>query len=322
MVPGDHLNEAHEVEQPSRRGHTDRCSPRDGPCDTITPMSLDPDATRGFAGMTVVAFESRMADQMAALIARHGGNPMVAPSMREMPLENNAEALDFAKALMAENVDLLILLTGVGTRTLVDVWRTQFPLEAIQQALTKTTLVCRGPKPIAALKELGLKPHITVPEPNTWRDILRTLDDWKPEGLSGLRIAIQEYGTANTELTQGLNERGAQVRSVPVYRWALPDDVEPLKRALRSIVDGQASVLLFTSAAQVDHIVKLLDTADELAGFRDALGKTVVASIGPITSQRLRHYQFHVDFEPSHAKMGILVKEASEHAAEILTHKS
>lgn len=285
-------------------------------------MNTEPDAISGFAGMTVAAFESRMADQMAALIARHGGNPMVAPSMQEIPLENNTEALDFGKDLMAGAVDLLILLTGVGTRTLVDVWKTQFPLESIREALTKTTLVCRGPKPIAALKELGLKPQITVPEPNTWRDILHTLDDRKPEGLSGLRIAIQEYGMANPDLTQGLNERGAHVRSVAVYRWALPDDVEPLKQALRSIVDGKASVVLFTSAAQVDHIVKLLGPTDELAAFRAALGKTMVASIGPITSQRLRHHHFPVDFEPSHAKMGILVKEASEQAGEILAHKS
>lgn len=285
-------------------------------------MNPEPDATRGFAGMTVAAFESRMADQMATLIARHGGKPMVAPSLQEIPLENNTEALDFAKHLMAGAVDLLILLTGVGTRTLVDVWKTELPLEAIQQALTNTTLVCRGPKPIAALKELGLKPHITVPEPNTWRDILQTLDDFKPEGLSGLRIAIQEYGTANTELSQGLTQRGARVTSVAVYRWALPDDVEPLKRALRRIMDGQASVVVFTSAAQVDHVVKLLDAADELAAFREALGKTMVASIGPITSQRLRHHHLPVDFEPSHAKMGILVKEASEQAAEIFAHKS
>ena len=285
-------------------------------------MNADLDVTNGFAGLTIAAFESRMADQMARLIARHGGKPLVAPSLQEIPLENNTEALDFAKDLMAGTVDLLILLTGVGTRTLVDVWKTRFTLEAIQQALTKTTLVCRGPKPIAALKELGLKPHITVPEPNTWRDILHTLDDWRPEGLSGLRIAVQEYGIANSDLAQGLTERGARVRSVAVYRWALPDDVDPLKQTLRSIVDGNVSVLLFTSAAQVDHIVKLLDAADELAAFRDALGKTMVASIGPITSQRLRHHHFPVDFEPSHAKMGILVKEASEHAAEMLIRKS
>lgn len=246
---------------------------------------------------------------------------MVAPSLQEIPLENNTETLDFAKLLMAGDIDLLILLTGVGTRTLVDVWKTQFPLEAIRQALTNTTLVCRGPKPIAALKELGLKPHITVPEPNTWRDILQTLDDWKPEGLSGLRIAIQEYGTANTDLAQGLTERGVQVRSVAVYRWALPDDVEPLKRTLRSIVDGKASVVLFTSAAQVDHVVKLLDATDELAAFREVLGNTMVASIGPITSQRLRHHHLPVDFEPSHAKMGILVKEASEHVGTVLKQK-
>lgn len=285
-------------------------------------MNAEPDATSGFAGMTVAAFESRMADQMARLIARHGGNPLVAPSLQEIPLENNTEALDFAKDLMAGGVDLLILLTGVGTRTLVDVWKTRFPLEAIQQALTKTTLVCRGPKPIAALKELGLKPHVTVPEPNTWRDILQTLDDRKPGGLFGLRVAIQEYGTANTDLAQGLTERGARVRSVAVYRWALPDDVESLKRTLRGIVDGKASVALFTSAAQVDHVVKLLGATGELQAFRDALGKIMVASIGPVTSQRLRHHQFPVDFEPSHARMGTLVKEAGERVKEILNHKA
>lgn len=284
-------------------------------------MNAEPNATRGFAGRTVAAFESRMADQMAKLIARHGGKPMVAPSLQEIPLENNTEALAFATNLMTGDVDLLILLTGVGTRTLVDVWKTQFPFDTIQQALTKTNLVCRGPKPIAALKELGLKPHITVPEPNTWRDILSTLDAWKPDGLTGLRIAIQEYGTTNTELAQGLIERGARVTSVAVYRWVLPDDVEPLKRTLRSIVDGNVSVLLFTSAVQIDHIVKLLDATDELAAFRNALSKTMVASIGPVTSQRLRDHHFPVDFEPSHAKMGILVKEASEHAAEIIIHK-
>ena len=288
----------------------------------MTPMNTEPDATSGFAGMTVAAFESRMADHMAKLIARHGGKPLVAPSLQEVPLGNNAEALDFATQLMAGDVDLLILLTGVGTRTMVDVWKTQFTLEAIRQALTDTILVCRGPKPVAALKELGLKPRITVPEPNTWQDILYTLDTWKPDGLTGLRIAVQEYGTTNTDLTQGLTERGAHVRSVAVYRWALPDDVEPLKRTLRSIVGGNVSVLLFTSAVQVDHIVKLLDATDALAAFRDALAKTMVASIGPVTSQRLRHHGLPVDFEPSHARMGTLVKEASEHAGEILNRKS
>ena len=285
------------------------------------PLPLDSDQPTGFSGLTVAAFESRMADQMATLISRHGGTPLVGPSMQEIPLENNAEALDFANHLMAGSIDILILLTGVGTRTLVAVWKTRFSMEAILQSLTGTTLVARGPKPIAALKELGLKPHLAVPEPNTWQDILQTLDDYKPEGLSGLRIAIQEYGVSNHNLVEGLTKRGAQVTSVPVYRWALPDDVKPLKHALRSILDGNVAVVLFTSAAQVDHVLEMLHTTNELKLFRQALGKTMVASIGPMTSQRLTHHHFPVDFEPSHSKMGILVKEASAHMGEILHQK-
>ncbi len=284
-------------------------------------IQSDSDQPTGFAGRTVAAFESRMADHMATLISRHGGTPLVGPSMQEIPLENNPEALDFADHLMAGSIDMVILLTGVGTRTLVDVWKTRFSLENITHALTRTTLVARGPKPIAALKELGLKPHLVVPEPNTWKDILQTLDTFKPAGLSGLQIAIQEYGIPNKELVEGLTKRGAQVTNVPVYRWALPDNVEPLKHALRSILDGNVAVVLFTSAAQVDHVVEMLHATNELEPFRHALEKTMVASIGPITTQRLRHHHFPVDFEPSHSKIGILVKEASAHVGGILNQK-
>ncbi len=271
--------------------------------------------------MTVAAFESRMADHMARLITRYGGHPMVAPSLQEIPLEHNTEALDFGTQLMAGTVDMLILLTGVGTRTLMDIWKTRFSMDTIRHALSSTTVVCRGPKPIAALKALGVHSHLDVPEPNTWQDILHMLDAVKPEGLAGLRIAIQEYGRANTELVEGLTGRDAQVVRVPVYRWALPDDVEPLKRALRGIMERRVAVAFFTSAVQVDHVVQLLRETNDLAAFRDALASTMIASIGPITSQRLRHHQFPVDCEPSLARMGVLVKEASEQAGTILHQK-
>ena len=283
-------------------------------------MTTESATGSGFAGMTVAAFESRMADRMAALITRYGGHPMVAPSLQEIPLENNTKALDFGTQLMAGTVDMLILLTGVGTRTLMDIWTTRFPIATIRRALSETTVVCRGPKPLAALKELGV-PALTVPEPNTWQTILHTVDAVNPNGLTGLRIAIQEYGIANTELVEALTGRNAHVTSVPVYRWALPDDVEPLKRACRGIVEGRVAAAFFTSAVQVDHVVRVLHDTDNLAAFRNALGKTMVVSIGPMTSQRLRHHQFPVDFEPSRARMGVLVKEASEQVGEILRRK-
>ena len=276
---------------------------------------------RGFAGMTVAAFESRMADQMANLITRYGGIPRVAPSMQEIPLENNADALAFGHRLLSGNIDLLILLTGVGTRTLVDIWKIRFSLSDIKQALTQTTLLVRGPKPVAALKELGLKPDLIVPEPNTWEDILYTLDEFKPEGLSGLTVGIQEYGMTNEKLMEALSNRGAITIGVPVYRWALPDNIEPLQRVLRAITSQSIDVVLFTSAAQVTHIVKLLHQTQNLGRFRQALNHIMVGSIGIITSQQLRAHKFPVDFEPSHSKMGILVKETSLNAQAILERK-
>lgn len=286
---------------------------------TQSPMTQSSNAQSGFAGLRVAAFESRMAEEMARLIARYRGEPLVAPSMREIPLENNTEALEFGERLLAGRFDMVILLTGVGTRTMVGVLRTRHPLDTITAALGRVSLVARGPKPIAALRELGLMPEIAVPEPNTWRDVLQALDDRK--SVAGLRIAVQEYGVSNAELLEGLTQRGAAVTRVPVYRWALPEDTAPLRRVLDAILAGQVDVVLFTNAVQVDHVLQLLTPDRTVERLREVLRRMVVASIGEIASARLRSYDLPVDLEPSHSKMGILVKEASERAPVILRAK-
>jgi len=274
---------------------------------------------QGFNGLRVAAFESRLATEMARLITRYGGQPLVAPSMREVPLQDNTEVLQFGEELLARQFDMVILLTGVGTRTMVEVLQTRHPLDRIKAALARVSLVARGPKPIAALKELGLTPEISVPEPNTWRDILQALDARKT--LSGLRIAVQEYGVSNAELLEGLRERGAVVSHVPVYRWALPEDITPLRRALDQILSSQVEVVLFTNAVQVQHVMQLLEQNRRAEEFQQALRQMVVGSIGEIASERLRSYSLPVDLEPSHPKMGILVKETSEQARAILQVK-
>lgn len=276
---------------------------------------------RGFDGLTVAAFESRMGPEMTRLISRFGGNPLVAAALQEIPLENNVQALEFGERVLAQNVNLLILLTGVGTRFMFDVWKTRFSLSSIIQALSKTTLVARGPKPIAVLKELGLTPQLVVPEPNTWQDILITLDEHLPNGLQGLEVGVQEYGVSNTQLLEGLKKRGAIITPIPIYRWELPQDLGPLKKVLHAIVNNKVDCLLITNAAQVDHIFEILEQEGQVNQFHQALNQTIVASIGQITSERLKHHHLPVDFEPSHSKMGIMVKEVSEHASALLCRK-
>ncbi|HZN44400.1 MAG TPA: uroporphyrinogen-III synthase, partial [Nitrospiraceae bacterium] len=174
---------------------------------------------KGFVGLRVAAFESRMATEMTRLIERYDGRALVAPALREIPLEDNSAALRFGARLLTERIDILILLTGVGTKVLFDILQTRHPLGDLIAALKNTALVVRGPKPMAALKALGLTPTLTVPEPNTWYDLLATLDEYRP--VRGLRVAVQEYGVSNTELLDALRQRGADVFPVPVYRWAL-----------------------------------------------------------------------------------------------------
>ncbi len=276
-------------------------------------------AGAGFNGLTVAAFESRMAAEMTRLIQRHGGTPLVAPALREIPLEDNSSALRFGENLLTEGLDVLILLTGAGTTTLFEVLHSRHSKSTIADALKNTVLIARGPKPVAALKALGLQPTLTVPEPNTWIDVISTLDAHHP--LNGLRMAVQEYGLPNRDLLEALKQRGATVIAVPVYRWALPEDTAPLKQVLSEIVTGHVHVMLVTNAAQIDHVMEVSHQEGTTAQLREACTKLVVASIGPTASERLRSHGLTVDFEPSHGKMGILVKECSEQAHAILLNK-
>lgn len=270
--------------------------------------------------MTVVAFESRMAAEMGRLIERHGGKPLVAPALREIPLEDNSAALQFGEQLMRDGFDVLVLMTGAGTTTLFEVLHRRYSNDQLAAALRNTLLIARGPKPVAALKVLGFQPTFTVPEPNTWMDVVSTLDAHRP--VKGLRVAVQEYGLLNRDLVEALKQRGAAVVSVPVYRWALPEDTAPLKQAIRQILEGQVQVMLATNAAQIDHVMLVVEQEGKTEEFKTICRKLVIASIGPTASERIRSHGLPVDFEPSHGKMGILVKETSEQVRILMAKKA
>lgn len=264
---------------------------------------------------------------MAALITTFGGRPIAAPALREVPLDSNPQALAFADALVRGEFDLVILLTGVGTRVLLEVVQSAGKRDEFVAALAETNVVPRGPKPLGVLRELCIPPWVIVPEPNTWRELLAAIDS-KVEGrtpggrtLEGLDVAVQEYGVSNADLLKGLEQRGARVTTVPVYRWALPDDLEPLRSAITAVAEGQVDVALFTTATQVVHLLQVAGMMQKEAPLRSALGRMVVASIGPTTSEELRQQQISIDLEASHPKMGFLVRECADRSAELLRAK-
>lgn len=285
-------------------------------------IAKNPPQRKGLTGLRVLSLESRRAAEMAMLITNYGGEAILAPSMKEVPLESNREALAFAHLLAKGEVDIVICLTGVGTRALARVAEMTYSLEEFAAALRRVAVVARGPKPVAALKEMGVKVTLAVPEPNTWRELLQALDErCELLPLQGSRVAVQEYGAANPELLSGLASRGAQVLRVPVYRWALPDDVGPLRAAVAAIAQGKIDVALFTTSIQVTHLMRLAAEMDLEENVRQAFARILVGSVGPMTSEELRENGLTVDFEPAHPKMGSLVNEAANRGVELLRQK-
>jgi len=276
----------------------------------------------GFAGLRVLSLESRRAAEMAKLITTYGGVPRIAPSMREVPLESNTVAQEFVRGLLAKNFDAVIFLTGVGTRALARVGETVCTREQFTAALQQVAVIARGPKPVAALKEMGVPVTLAVPEPNTWRELLRTLDEHAASlPMPGCRLGVQEYGAPNQELLAGLAERAAQVTRVPVYEWDLPEDTTPLREAVGALARREVDVALFTTSIQVIHLLKIAGEMNIPGDVRDALNNVFVGSIGPVTSEALRSHGITPDFEPSHPKMGFLVNEAAQQSGAALKAK-
>ena len=274
-------------------------------------MSDSPTAAPSTAAHTprVLSLESRRNEEMATLLRKQGSEPTVAASMQEVPLESCLEVQAFGQRLMAGEIDAAVFLTGVGAEALLARLELTWPRDDVLAALDRCRIYLRGPKPAAVLKRWGTHVDVRAPEPNTWEDLVRAIDD-AGEALAGRTVAVQEYGTANLPLHEALRTRGAEVVSVPVYRWQMPDDTGPLSAAIDALIAGRFDLWMVTSAQQVRHLYQLAERQGRLGELEAAARRTPVASIGPTATETLREFGLQPVLEPAHPKMGPLAREA------------
>ena len=278
-------------------------------------------AHASFKGLRVLSLESRRAKEIEKLIRTYGGEAIVVQSMRQVGLESNGEALEFAAGLLRGEYDLVIFLTGVGVRAMLDIVQTHFDREEFLAALRKAKIAARGPKPTTVLRELKVPVHVMSEEPSTWRELLSAIDAEFGDSLGEMSIAVQEYGASNPEFLADLSNRSRNLAKVPVYQWALPEDLQPLQESILGLLNGMIDVVLFMTAVQVIHLFQVAEQMGVVDQLGEALHATVVLSIGPTTSEELAHYGIQPDFEPSRPKMGFLVNEAAQYSARLLQEK-
>ena len=254
---------------------------------------------------------------METLIRREGGDPFVAPSVQERAIDDSGEAIRFVERLEAGEFEMVICMTGAGLAFLRDLIAPHASVSRLGAALCRVTIVSRGPKPLPVLRELGARAQVVVPEPNTWKEIVEAVAA-RPER----RIAVQEYGRPNLEMNAAIEQLGASVTPIVLYRWELPVDIVPLHKAARGLAERQFDAILFTSSIQLDHLMMIArDLGLQTDVYTTLCEYTAIASVGPVMTAALEAAGIPVEIVPTHPKMGALVKAASEMTSAVIVQK-
>lgn len=260
----------------------------------------------------VLAFvESRMPEEMASLVRRHGGVPFGAPVLEEIYLKESPLVQQLVADVCGGHVDVVLLLTGVGTRALIETAASMGRQQEFIDSLDRVKVIARSPKPARVLRQHQIHIDLMPPEPFTSEDLVQAMTGLE---LRGQRVAVQKYGGPNTFLLQRLRERGAQVREVTLYTWGLPADRSPALGLIDALIQGKIDSLAFTSQPQIGNLLTIAGDAAKEESLRESLnGSIVVASVGPVCSRRLRDAGIKIDVEPEHPHMGNLVIAVAEH---------
>lgn len=255
-------------------------------------------------GKTVAILEARSGAQLAELVRRRGGTPLLAPALAEVPDMDRGFIAGFVGSLESHPAKAAIFQTGVGTRALFEATDSLGLTAKLLELLGAMTVVVRGPKPTAALRARGVRIDLSAADPFTTVEVLAAL---RAVPIEGERVVVQRYGATNAKLEEALHARRAEAAEVPTYRWALPADTAPLVALMDALDEREVDAAVFTSASQAYNLFALAETLGRKDPLAANLNRTLVASVGPVCTAALAEYGVKVGVEARPPKMGPLV---------------
>jgi uroporphyrinogen-III synthase len=272
-----------------------------------------PSKRDSLSGARVALLEARMSGEMGELVRRCGGVPHFAPAVRETTIDCREPVAAFLKTLEDDAPRLVVFLTGAGANALFDEADRQGGLAFLLDALSRATLVCRGPKPAAALKRRGLAPTVSAREPYTTREVLEALHQ---RDLRNVEVVLVHYGERNEIFARQLHALGAELNELCLYEWQLPEDTQPMKRLISDTIAGEVDVVVFTSQIQGRHLLRVAAEMGVEPALVSALNsRVVVAAVGPVCRAALEQAGIMPHVVPANPKMGPLVAALADHYA-------
>lgn len=266
-----------------------------------------------FKGRTIAILEGRKTNEIAAMVERLGGIVVAAPAVREVPSGAPDAHRSMIDRVIAGAFSVVVILTGAGAAALFAEADRAGVLPALLDAMGRTTIACRGPKPLAVLRKHGLMPSIVTTKPHTTNELVAALDG---VDMNGRRVMLLHYGETNVVIGEMLSGRGAIIEDVRLYEWDLPEDIGPLKDLVRRLVNHSIDAVLFTSQVQFRFLAQVARGMGEGDALIRALTTdVVVGAVGPVCASALRAGGVIPDVLPAAANSGSLVAAVADYFA-------
>jgi uroporphyrinogen-III synthase len=255
---------------------------------------MDTHMTDALEGRTVALAEGRQLEELAQMLEKEGATALRCPMVSILDNPDGEPVHAWLRDLIAGQFGYVVLMTGEALRRLLGFAERAGLRDAAIAAVGRTRTVTRGPKPVRALKDVGLNPTKVAEAPTT-DGVIATL---RREPLQGQTVGVTLYGGPNPSLEQFLQTAGASVRTVMPYVFAPASDAERVADLIARMGRSEVDVILFTSSPQVDRLYEVAAERGQEAELQRGLERTRVAAVGPVVADNLRQKGARVDICP------------------------
>lgn len=258
------------------------------------------------AGFEIGITADRRADEQIKLLTGRGAACLHGPVIKTHPFGSEEDLRAATQDVIDHPPDLVVATTGVGVRSWLEAAEAIRLADGLRHVLEATTLYARGPKATGALVTAGLEVAWTTPRAQ-YTEIVAAL---AAEGVAGRRVAVQLDGAGAVDLCSQLEQLGATIVRVPVYRWSLPDDTGPAERLIRAAVDRRLDAVTFTAKPAVENLLDIAAMIGSLDELVSALATDVaVFCVGPVCAGGFADLPAVRPYVPDRHRLGSMVQQ-------------